>query len=103
MIFAAQKLGAKMLRTKSAAESIIMAVSGPSYGLRRAFSTPAKRRTSVYMTISDKVGALDDILVQLRKLNINLSRIESRPSKTKGDYDFYVDFLTEDQPHLEKV
>jgi phenylalanine-4-hydroxylase len=54
-------------------------------------------RASVVFAIPDKVGALEDILGTLRKLNISLKRIESRPSRTKGDYDMYVDFVAEPQ------
>ena len=52
-------------------------------------------RSSVYFTVPDKVGALENILSTLRKLQISLTRIESRPSRTKGDYDFFVDFVAE--------
>ncbi|KAI8854368.1 aromatic amino acid hydroxylase [Chytridium lagenaria] len=34
----------------------------------------------------------DDLLSLIRILNISLTRIESRPSKTKGFYDFFIDF-----------
>jgi chorismate mutase/prephenate dehydratase len=40
------------------------------------------------------VGALHDILSHFRKNNINLTRIESRPSKKKAwDYIFFFDFI----------
>ncbi len=65
----------------------------------RAFGTAnsgdTRERASIYFSINDRIGALEDILATLRKLNINLERIESRPSKTKGDYDFYLDFVSE--------
>lgn len=62
---------------------------------RRLTTSTNKERASIYFSISDRIGALEDILSTLRKLNISLERIESRPSKTKGDYDFYLDFVTE--------
>ncbi|HPN88813.1 MAG TPA: prephenate dehydratase [Candidatus Omnitrophota bacterium] len=51
-------------------------------------------KTSIIFSIKDKVGALHDMLVPFRDLNINLTKIESRPSKKKAwDYYFFVDFL----------
>ncbi|KAJ3257904.1 hypothetical protein HK103_004195 [Boothiomyces macroporosus] len=58
-------------------------------------------RTTVYFSISDRVGALENILKTLGNLSISLTSIESRPSKTKGDYDFFVDFTAE--PDLVKT
>eukprot|EP00842_Homolaphlyctis_polyrhiza_P006878 jgi/Hompol1/77/HPOL_005213-RA len=55
---------------------------------------------SLLFTIEDGVGTLDDILCQLRLFKISLTRIESRPSKTKGFYDFYVDFVARDDEHV---
>ncbi len=52
-----------------------------------------KDRTSILFSIKDKVGALQDMLTPFRKNNINLTKIESRPSKRKAwDYYFFVDF-----------
>jgi len=49
-------------------------------------------RTSVMFSIKDKVGALHDMLLPFKKHRINLTKIESRPSKKKAwDYYFYVD------------
>ncbi len=51
-------------------------------------------KTSIIFSIKDKVGALHDMLVPFRKLGINLTKIESRPSKKKAwDYYFFVDLL----------
>ena len=53
-----------------------------------------KDKTSILVSIKDKVGALHDILSHFRKNNINLTRIESRPSKKKAwDYIFFFDFI----------
>lgn len=50
-------------------------------------------RTSILFSIKDKVGALHDMLVPFRKNKINLTKIESRPSKKRAwDYYFFVDF-----------
>jgi prephenate dehydratase len=41
----------------------------------------------------DRPGILWEILGYFKKANVNLSKIESRPSKGKlGDYIFYMDF-----------
>ncbi|KAH6571795.1 hypothetical protein BASA50_005559 [Batrachochytrium salamandrivorans] len=56
--------------------------------------------SSIYFTITDSTDGLDGILALLRSLNISLTRIESRPSKTKGDYDFYIDFMAKDDAHV---
>ena len=51
-----------------------------------------KDRTSILFSIKDKVGALQDMLTPFRKNEINLTKIESRPSKKKAwDYFFFVD------------
>lgn len=61
---------------------------------KRYVSTKKEERASIYFSIGDEVGALERVLSQLRHLKISLSRIESRPSKTKGDYEFFVDFIS---------
>ena len=49
-------------------------------------------RTSVIFSIKDKVGALHDMLVPFKKYRINLTKIESRPSKKRAwDYYFFID------------
>lgn len=49
-------------------------------------------RTSILFSVKDKVGALHDMLAPFRKNGINLTKIESRPSKKKAwDYYFFVD------------
>jgi len=50
-------------------------------------------KTSIMFSIKDRVGALHDMLVPFKKYNINLTRIESRPTKKKAwEYVFFVDF-----------
>jgi len=49
-------------------------------------------KTSVLFSIKDRVGALHDMLMPFKKYRINLTRIESRPSKKRAwDYYFFVD------------
>lgn len=50
-------------------------------------------RTSILFSIKDKVGALYNMLKPFYDQKINLTKIESRPSKKKAwDYLFFVDF-----------
>jgi chorismate mutase/prephenate dehydratase len=49
-------------------------------------------RTSVMFSILDRVGALYRALAPFRRLRINMTKIESRPSKRKAwEYFFFVD------------
>ena len=49
-------------------------------------------KTSIMFSIKDRVGALHDMLMTFKRNKINLSKIESRPSKKKNwDYYFFVD------------
>jgi chorismate mutase/prephenate dehydratase len=49
-------------------------------------------RTSLMVSISDKVGALHHSLAAFRRFRINLTKIESRPSKRKAwEYFFFID------------
>ncbi|MFH0839119.1 MAG: prephenate dehydratase [Candidatus Omnitrophota bacterium] len=51
-------------------------------------------KTSIMFSIKDKVGALHEMLAPFKKNSINLTKIESRPSKRKAwEYYFYMDFL----------
>ncbi len=50
-------------------------------------------RTSILFSIKDKVGALHAMLTPFYRNKINLTKIESRPSKKRAwDYYFFVDF-----------
>lgn len=51
-----------------------------------------KDRTSIVFSIKDRVGALHAMLAPFRNNKINLTKIESRPSKKKAwEYYFFVD------------
>jgi len=51
-------------------------------------------KTSIMVSIKDKVGALFSLLYPFEKQGINLTNIESRPSRKKAwDYYFFIDFL----------
>jgi chorismate mutase/prephenate dehydratase len=49
-------------------------------------------RTSLMVSITDKVGALHQALAAFRRYKINMTKIESRPSKRKAwEYFFFID------------
>ncbi len=51
-----------------------------------------KDKTSIVFSVKDEVGALHHMLLPFKKYGINLTKIESRPSKRKAwDYYFFVD------------
>ncbi len=59
-------------------------------------------KTSIYFGIKDEVGALHDALDSLKINGINMTKIESRPSRNKAwEYFFFVDFEGHaDDPHV---
>ncbi len=61
--------------------------------LGRRCSPPTGRdRTSIMFSIADKVGALHRALAPFRRYRLNMTKIESRPSKRKAwEYFFFVD------------
>ncbi|MEJ2182253.1 MAG: prephenate dehydratase [Nitrospirota bacterium] len=51
-----------------------------------------KDKTSIMFSVKDRPGALFDILTPYKRAGINLTKIESRPSKRKAwEYIFFVD------------
>jgi prephenate dehydratase len=51
-------------------------------------------RTSVVAVAADRVGALAEMLAELAQRGINLTRIESRPTKERlGEYRFFLDLI----------
>jgi len=60
---------------------------------RKGTPSTGHDKTSVLFSIKDRVGALYRMLEPFAEGGINLTKIESRPSKTKvWEYLFYVDF-----------
>ena len=58
-------------------------------------------KTSLMYAVQDRVGALHDTVAAFKKFKINMTKIESRPSKKKAwEYYFFVDALghCEDAP-----
>ena len=62
-------------------------------------------KTSILFSIKDKVGALHEMLMPFKKNKINLTKIESRPSKKRAwDYYFFVDLQGhKDEPRVRKA
>ena len=59
---------------------------------RQCSPATKKDRTSVMFSIVDRVGALYRALAPFRRYRINMTKIESRPSKRKAwEYFFFVD------------
>ena len=55
-----------------------------------------KNSYTLVFTLSDKIGAPDEPLKLLKESQVNMTHIESRPSKTfQWDYDFFVEFEAE--------
>lgn len=51
------------------------------------------KKTSIIFSLKDKPGSLYEVLKDFAENKINLTKIESRPSKKKlGEYMFYIDF-----------
>jgi chorismate mutase/prephenate dehydratase len=51
-------------------------------------------KTSMMFCVQDRVGALHDSIASFKKYKINMTKIESRPSKKKAwEYYFFVDVL----------
>jgi chorismate mutase/prephenate dehydratase len=58
-------------------------------------------KTSLMFSVQDRVGALHDSIASFKRHKINMTKIESRPSKKKAwEYYFFVDILghCEDPP-----
>lgn len=60
---------------------------------KKSAGVTGKDKTSVLFSVKDRVGVLYDTLKCFKKNKINLTKIESRPSKKKAwSYYFFVDF-----------
>jgi len=58
-------------------------------------------RTSIVVSVHNKPGALHDLLEPFRRHNVDMTRLESRPSRnSKWSYVFFIDLIghIEDQP-----
>jgi chorismate mutase/prephenate dehydratase len=89
-ILAAEKYGLPVLEQDiqdNAANATRFLVLG-----RQCSPPTGNDRTSIMVSITDKVGALHHALAAFRRNRINLTKIESRPSKRKAwEYFFFID------------
>ena len=59
---------------------------------QKAPERTGKDKTSIMLSVKDKVGALYDLLRPFASLGLNMTKIESRPSRRKAwEYLFFVD------------
>lgn len=106
---------AELARTEAGAGALASSLAAEMYGLRildenvqdssenvtrflvigRKFPGPTGHdKTSIMFSVQDRVGALHDSIASFKKYRINMTKIESRPSKKKAwEYYFFVDFL----------
>ncbi|RNJ75442.1 MAG: prephenate dehydratase [Nitrosopumilus sp. B06] len=68
-------------------------------------SSTGSDKTSIIFSIRHEPGSLYRILAAFNESGINLTKIESRPTKTNAwEYNFYVDFEGhKDDPQIQKV
>jgi chorismate mutase/prephenate dehydratase len=89
-ILAAEKYGLQVLEwdiQDNAANATRFLVLG-----RQCSPPTGQDRTSLMISITDKVGALHCALAAFRRYRINMTKIESRPSKRKAwEYFFFID------------
>jgi chorismate mutase/prephenate dehydratase len=92
----ASVLAAQMYHLKPIALNIEDSPDNATRFLVIGHNSPARTgrdKTSIMMSIKDRVGALYDILQPFRQTDVNLTKIESRPTKKKAwQYVFFVDF-----------
>jgi chorismate mutase/prephenate dehydratase len=89
-LLAAKKYGLKVLERDvqdSSSNATRFLVLG-----RKCSPPTGKDRTSLMFSVVDRVGALHGVLEAFRRYRINMTKIESRPSKRKAwEYYFFVD------------
>ena len=89
-MLAAEKYGLRVLEQDiqdNAANATRFLVLG-----RQCSPPTANDRTSLMVSVTDKVGALHSALAAFRRYRINMTKIESRPSKRKAwEYFFFID------------
>ena len=87
-------------RTNNETRFITLSTSGDSSGLRMPFP-----KTSLLISLDNKPGALFRVLEQFHLYDINMTKIEPRPAKTRiGDYLFFIDIEGHElEPRVMKV
>lgn len=103
---AAEEPGAAAIASRLAAETyklgmLVERIEDAAHNYTRFFvigrqmvKPTGNDKTSVLISVKDKPGALFDLLKPFLDRNINLTRIESRPSRQKAwEYVFFIDLL----------
>jgi chorismate mutase/prephenate dehydratase len=89
-ILAAEKYGLDVLEQDiqdNAANATRFLVLG-----RQCSPPTGQDRTSLLVSVADKAGALHEAIAAFRRFKINMTKIESRPSKRKAwEYFFFID------------
>ncbi len=89
-VLAAEKYGLRILEQDiqdNAANATRFLVLG-----RQCSPPTGDDRTSLMVSVADKSGALHSAIAAFRKFKINMTKIESRPSKRKAwEYFFFID------------
>jgi len=89
-ILAAEKYGLEVLEQDiqdNAANATRFLVLG-----RQCSPPTGDDRTSLMLSVADKAGALHEAIAAFRRYKINMTKIESRPSKRKAwEYFFFID------------
>ncbi len=89
-VIAAEKYGLEILEEDiqdNAANATRFLVLG-----RQCSPPTGHDRTSLMISVTDKVGALHQALAAFRRYKLNMTKIESRPSKRKAwEYFFFID------------
>lgn len=64
-----------------------------------------KDKTTIMFSVKDRVGVLHDMLIPFKESGLNMTKIESRPSRAKAwEYVFFIDFLGHiSDPAIKKV
>jgi chorismate mutase/prephenate dehydratase len=72
---------------------------------RRRQAGGRRRKTSLLVGLKDRPGALYDVLMPFKQEAINLTKIESRPSKRKAwEYAFFIDLAADaDAPRVRRA
>jgi len=90
-VLAAEKYGLQVVASRiedSTSNMTRFLVIGKSFA-----SSSGEDKTSILISLKDRVGALHGMLEPFYRHRINLTKIESRPSRKKvWDYVFFIDF-----------